>query len=230
MALNLAFSASLRIGELLGLTWDCVDISEDAIEEGRAYVLINKELQRVSKEVMNVLEQKDILLVFPAESRRCKSVRVLKTPKTQSSIRKVFLLRSVALMLADRKVKFSGHVFDCVDKGFGQNEEVDVVVRPEDVDIVPEEKGHLRGVVSGVTFLGVYYEIIVDIGGFKWMIQTTDFVDVDEHIGIYLEPDAIHVMHKSEYSGLYGDYSSFSNEFDELEDPTAEETESEADE
>ena len=103
LALNLAFSVSLRSGELLGLTWDCVDISEDAIEEGRAYVLINKELQRVSKEVMNVLEQKDILLVFPAESKRCKSVRVLKTPKTQSSIRKVFLPRSVALMLADRK-------------------------------------------------------------------------------------------------------------------------------
>ena len=125
------------------------------------------------------------------------------------------------IMLADRKVKFSGHVFDCVDKGFGQNEEVDVVVRPEDVDIVPEEKGHLRGVVSGVTFLGVYYEIIVDIGGFKWMIQTTDFVDVDEHIGLYIEPDAIHVMKKSEYSGMFGDYSSFSNEFDELSDAEA---------
>ena len=53
---------------------------------------------------------------------------------------------------------------------------------------------------------------------------------MDEHIGIYLEPDAIHVMHKSEYSGLYGDYSSFSNEFDELEDPGTEDSESEAEE
>ena len=125
---------------------------------------------------------------------------------------------------------FSGQRFNCVDSGFDKREPVDVVIRPEDVDIVPEEKGMLKGVVTSVTFLGVHYEIIVDIDGFKWMIQTTDFVDVDEHIGIYLEPDAIHVMHKSEYSGLYGDYSSFSNEFDELEDPGTEDPESEAEE
>ena len=134
------------------------------------------------------------------------------------------------LMLADRLVAFSGQRFNCVDSGFDKREPVDVVIRPEDVDIVPEEKGMLKGVVTSVTFLGVHYEIIVDINGFKWMIQTTDFVDVDEHIGIYLEPDAIHVMHKSEYSGLYGDYSSFSNEFDELEDPGTEDSESEAEE
>jgi spermidine/putrescine transport system ATP-binding protein len=54
------------------------------------------------------------------------------------------------------------------------------------------------------------------------MIQTTDFVDVDEHIGLYIEPDAIHIMHKSKYSGLYGDYSSFSNELDELSDAESE--------
>ena len=95
------------------------------------------------------------------------------------------------------------------------------VIRPEDVDIVPEEKGMLKGTVTSVTFLGVHYEIIVDINGFKWMIQTTDFVDVDERIGIYLEPDAIHIMKKSEYSGMFGDYSSFSNEFDELSDAEA---------
>ena len=122
------------------------------------------------------------------------------------------------IMLEDRKVSFSGHIFDCVDYGFKKREPVDVVVRPEDVDIVPEEKGMLKGVVTSVTFLGVHYEIIVDINGFKWMIQTTDFVDVDEHIGLYIEPDAIHIMHKSEYSGMFGDYSSFSNELDELSD------------
>ena len=74
----------------------------------------------------------------------------------------------------------------------------------------------LEGVVTSVTFMGVHYEIIVDVKGFKWMIQTTDFVDVDEHIGIYLEPDTIHVMKKSKYSGMFGDYSSFSDEMDEL--------------
>ena len=120
------------------------------------------------------------------------------------------------IMLADRKDSFSGHVFDCVDFGFEKRQPVDVVIRPEDVDIVSEEKGMLKGVVTSVTFLGVHYEIIVDINGFKWMIQTTDFVDVDEHIGLYIEPDAIHIMRKSEYSGMYGDYSSFSMEMDEI--------------
>ena len=126
------------------------------------------------------------------------------------------------VMLADRKVSFSGQIFECVDAGFGEKEPVDVVVRPEDVDIVPEEKGLLRGIVTSVTFKGVHYEIIVDINGFKWMIQTTDFVDVDEHIGLYIEPDAIHIMKKSEYSGMFGDYSSFSNELDELSDAESE--------
>ena len=120
------------------------------------------------------------------------------------------------VMLRDRRVSFSGHVFDCVDEGFEPKEPVDVVIRPEDVDIVPEDKGMLRGVVTSVTFLGVHYEIIVDIDGFKWMIQTTDFVDVDEHIGLYIEPEAIHIMKKSEYSGMFGDYSSFSMELDEI--------------
>ncbi len=129
------------------------------------------------------------------------------------------------VMLEDYKVTFSGQTFQCLDKGFAKNEAVDVVVRPEDVDIVPLEKGQLTGVVTSVTFMGVHYEIIVDVGGFKWMIQTTDFVDVDEHIGIELEPDAIHIMKKSEYSDLYGDYSSFSNELDELSEVSEEEDE-----
>ena len=123
------------------------------------------------------------------------------------------------VMLRDRLVRFSGRDFPCVDEGFGKAEPVDVVIRPEDVDIVPEAQGALRGTVTGVTFLGVYYEIIVDIEGFKWMIQTTDFVDVDERIGLAIDPDAIHIMKKSQYSDMFGDYSSFSNEFDELSEP-----------
>jgi spermidine/putrescine transport system ATP-binding protein len=129
------------------------------------------------------------------------------------------------MMVEDYKVTFSGATFPCLDKDFGRNTPVDVVVRPEDVDIVPVDQGQLTGVVTSVTFMGVHYEIIVDVGGFKWMIQTTDFVDVDEKIGITLEPDAIHIMHKSAYSDLYGDYSSFSNELDELADPDGEEGE-----
>ncbi len=126
------------------------------------------------------------------------------------------------VMLSDYKVSFSGHTFDCVDAGFARREYVDVVVRPEDVDIVPLEKGMLQGVVTSVTFMGVHYEIIVDINGFKWMIQTTDYCGEGEHIGIYIEPEAIHVMKKSEYSGMFGDYSSFSNELDELSDAESE--------
>ncbi len=125
------------------------------------------------------------------------------------------------VMIADYKAKFAGHVFECLDKGFAPNEKVDVVVRPEDVDIVPVEKGMLRGTVTSLTFKGVHWEIIVDIQGFKWMIQTTDYCAPDSEIGLYIEPDAIHIMKKSEFSGLFGDYSSYSEEFDELSDAEA---------
>ena len=126
------------------------------------------------------------------------------------------------IMRQDFSVTFSGHTFTCVDKGFAKNENVDVVIRPEDVDIVPIEKGMLRGTVTSITFMGVHYEIIIDINGFKWMIQTTDYVDEGAEVGLYIEPDAIHIMKKSEYSGMYGDYSSFSNELDELSDAESE--------
>ena len=126
------------------------------------------------------------------------------------------------IMRQDFRVTFSGHSFTCVDKGFAKNENVDVVIRPEDVDIVPIEKGMLHGTVTSVTFIGVHYEIIIDINGFKWMIQTTDYVDEGAEVGLYIEPDAIHIMKKSEYSGMYGDYSSFSNELDELSDAESE--------
>ena len=129
------------------------------------------------------------------------------------------------VMLADYRVKFGGQVFECLDTGFAPNEPVDVVIRPEDVDIVKPEPGVLQGTVTSVTFMGVHNEAIVDIDGFKWMIQTTDPVEEGAHIGIYLEPDAIHIMKKSKYSGMFGDYSSFSNELDELSNPGGEEEE-----
>ncbi len=119
-------------------------------------------------------------------------------------------------MKKDFLAEFSGKQFPCLDSGFAENEAVDVVVRPEDVDIVPPSEGMLEGVVTSVIFLGVHYEIIVDIGGFKWMIQTTDEHKENERVGLYIEPDAIHIMKKSEYSGKYGDYSSYSEEIDML--------------
>ena len=129
------------------------------------------------------------------------------------------------IMLEDLRVKFAGHTFECLDKGFAKNEPVDVVIRPEDVDIVPADQAELHGDVTSVTFLGVHYEIIVDVHGFKWMIQTTDFVAEGEHIGIKLDPDAIHIMKKSKYSGMFGDYSTFSEEMDELSNAGGEEDE-----
>ena len=128
------------------------------------------------------------------------------------------------VMLEDKKVRLASHTFDCVDGGFEKNEPVDVVIRPEDVDVVEPERGMLIGTVTSVTFKGVHYEIIVDIKGFKWMIQSTDYVAPEKTIGIYIEPDAIHIMKKSEYSGKFGDYSSFSDEMDYISDAdTAEE-------
>ena len=126
------------------------------------------------------------------------------------------------VMLEDKKVKFAGHTFTCVDGGFEKNEPCDVVIRPEDVDVVKKENGMLSGLVTGVTFKGDYYEIIVDVGGFKWMLETSDFVAEGETIGLSIDPDAIHVMRKSEYSGMFGDYSSFSDELDKLSDATEE--------
>ncbi len=127
------------------------------------------------------------------------------------------------VMRADFWVEMAGHKFKCLDKGFDVDEEVDVVVRPEDVDIVPVESAMISGVVTSTTFKGDYYEIIVEIKGFKWMIESTRHYAVGETIGLNIEPDAIHIMKKSQYSGLYGDYSSFSEEFDELSDATYEE-------
>ncbi len=122
------------------------------------------------------------------------------------------------VMRADFRVEMAGHKFKCLDKGFGVDESVDVVVRPEDVDVVPADSSMISGKVTSITFKGVYYEIIVEIKGFKWMIQSTDYQAPGAVIGLNIEPDAIHIMKKSEYSGLYGDYSFFSEEFEDMSD------------
>ena len=123
------------------------------------------------------------------------------------------------IMRADRLVEFFGRRFECVDSGFEKDEPVDVVIRPEDIDIVSPESGRLCGTVTSVTFKGVHYDTIVDFKGFKWLIQTTDFCPVGSVIGIKLNPEDIHIMKKSEYSGMFGDYSSYSAEYDEIADP-----------
>ena len=129
------------------------------------------------------------------------------------------------VMLSDYKVRFFGRIFDCLDKGFAPNESVDVVIRPEDIDFVPPQEGHLVGTVTNVTFKGLNYDIIVEFRGFKWLIQTTDYHGVGETVGIRLTPEDIHIMKKSEYSGMFGDYSSYSAEYDELTEDAGNEEE-----
>ena len=120
------------------------------------------------------------------------------------------------IMHADGVVEIFRRKFRCLDKGFAPMEPVDVVIRPEDVQIVPADQGQLVGTVTNVTFKGVHYDIIVDFYGFKWLIQTTRFCPVDAKIGIRVDPDGFHIMKKSRYSGMYGDYSSYSDEIDTL--------------
>lgn len=103
LAIHLAFSCSLRLGEIMGLTWDCLTIDEESIKEHNASLFVEKELQRVSKNAMNVLENKDVLRVFPAVLVSDSTMLVFKKPKTQSSIRRVWLPETVARMLVDWK-------------------------------------------------------------------------------------------------------------------------------
>ena len=126
------------------------------------------------------------------------------------------------VMVRDKVVKMYGKEFPCVDAGFAENEPVDVVIRPEDIDIVPVEQGQLTGTVTSVTFKGMQYDIIVDFRGFKWLIQTTDHSPVGARIGVKIDPEGFHIMKKSEYSGMFGDYSSYSEEYEELADASVE--------
>lgn len=100
---NLAFSCSLRMGELLGITWDCIDISPTSIELGQASIFVEKELQRVNREAMADLDGKDIMFKFPPTFASTYTALILKTPKTKTSVRKVFLPKTVAEMLVRRK-------------------------------------------------------------------------------------------------------------------------------
>jgi len=134
------------------------------------------------------------------------------------------------IMVEDNLVKMYGKKFPCLDGGFEPNEPVDVVIRPEDIDIVPVEQGQLTGTVTSVTFKGMQYDIIVDFRGFKWLIQTTDYSPEGARIGIKIDPDGIHIMKKSKYSGMFGDYSSFSDEYDELDDASLADEEESGDE
>ena len=104
------------------------------------------------------------------------------------------------IMRQDFRVTFSGHTFTCVDKGFAPNEPVDVVIRPEDVELVDPSEGTLRGEVTSLIFKGVHYELDVMAGGYEWLVHTTRFVPVGTKVGIKVIPFNIQIMHKPESS------------------------------
>lgn len=103
LAINLSFSCSLRMGEMLGLTWDCIDISEKSIKENKASIYVNKELQRVNKDALEALDNRDVIRIFPYTLSNNHTSLVLKAPKTKTSVRKIFLPTTVAYMLVERK-------------------------------------------------------------------------------------------------------------------------------
>ncbi len=101
------------------------------------------------------------------------------------------------VMKKDYLVNFAGRDFDCVDFGFEENENVDVVIRPEDIKVSAPENGQITGVVESVIFKGVHYEIVVnDKNGFAWKIHSTLYEEPGRNVGLSVIPDDIHIMHK----------------------------------
>lgn len=100
------------------------------------------------------------------------------------------------IMIEDKKVVMGNVLFPCVDEGFGENELVDVVIRPEDVELVAEDAGLLNGVVKSILFKGVHYEMKVEANGFDWMVHSTIYREPGSHMGIYVNPENIQIMHK----------------------------------
>ena len=99
-------------------------------------------------------------------------------------------------MIKDLLVEISGHQFECVDKGFGENKSVDVVIRPEDIKLVNADDAHISGVVQSVTFKGVHYEMLIEAYDFDWLVQSTKAATIDDTVGLSFGPDDIHIIHK----------------------------------
>ena len=108
-------------------------------------------------------------------------------------------------MSGNKKVRFIGHVFDCVDD-FAKNEKVDVVVRPEDVFLMDEDKGQVKGVITSSIFKGVHYEMVMKVGKSEVVIQNTIERKVGEKVSIFIKPDDIHIMAKEFTANRYDGY------------------------
>ena len=104
-----------------------------------------------------------------------------------------------AVMKKDLLVSFDGFDFECVDKGFKENEDVEVVIRPEDIDIVKKKNAKIIGTVESIVFKGVHYEIVVKTEHRNYLIHTTDYHEVGLDVGLSFEPDDIHVMYRMDW-------------------------------
>ena len=103
-----------------------------------------------------------------------------------------------ATMIEDRLVEILGAKMPCVDEGFGNNKPVDVVIRPEDVELVAPEEGYMQGEVTSLIFKGVHYELDVMANGYEWLVHTTKHVPLGSKVGIKVDPFNIQIMHKPE--------------------------------
>jgi len=101
-------------------------------------------------------------------------------------------------MVDDKLVEILGAKFACVDEGFGKNKPVDVVIRPEDVELVNPSEGTIKGVVSHLIFKGVHYEMEVMANGFEWLVHDTKMFPVGTEVGIKVDPFNIQIMNKPE--------------------------------
>ncbi|HCO73956.1 MAG: ABC transporter ATP-binding protein [Clostridium sulfidigenes] len=101
------------------------------------------------------------------------------------------------IMLEDFKVKFCGRIFECVDKGFDKDEDIDVVIRPEDIKIVNKEEGNLKGIVKSSVFKGVHYELEVEEESMNFILHNTKNFSIGTEIGMDIYPEDIHIMKKS---------------------------------
>ncbi|MCR5542654.1 MAG: ABC transporter ATP-binding protein [Eubacterium sp.] len=104
-----------------------------------------------------------------------------------------------AIMKKDLLVSFDGEDFECVDKGFKDNENVEIVIRPEDIDIVKPKEAKVKGIVKSITFKGVHHEIVVETEFRDYLIHTTDYYEVGLKVGLKFGPDEIHVMYPMEW-------------------------------
>ena len=102
------------------------------------------------------------------------------------------------IMVQDKLVEILGARFACVDTGFGTNKPVDVVIRPEDIDLVEPDQGTIRGRVTHLIFKGVHYEMEVNAHGYEWLVHSTDMVPVGQEVGIHVDPFDIQIMNKPE--------------------------------